>query len=751
MERAERSLGTHPRYQFGPFLIEVGERVLRRDGHPVALTPKTFDLLAALLERPGQLISKDELLEKVWPGTFVEESNLAYNVFALRKALGDTAENSQYIETVPKRGYRFTAAVTPADTETTILPFRHPPARSHTAVERTPDPYEVPVEATPRPGQAPPLRFSASRWLWLAVASALVAAVSFAALKQRAPTDAEPPRALPLTSLPGVVRSPSLSPDGSYVVFTWNGPKKDNPDLYVQQIGVSAPPFRLTSDPGNDYSASWSPDGRTIAFLRRGPAGRSEVWRIAPLGGVERKVTDIQPRLAFFRPASIGWCPDSTCLLVTDTTGPGKPDAIFVVPLETGGKRQLTYPEGLVMDADPAVSPDGRSLVFRRDTTPFSGEFFRLSLNGRMDSEGNAVRLTPMLYAGKAVWIPDSREILFSARGGLWRLDTSNGGTPTRLPFIGQDGMTPVVSRAANGRRRLVYVRSFADMNVWRVDTSRAGAPAASQPAVAIASTRSDGLPNLAPDGRRVVFLSDRSGEFEFWVSDPNGSKAFQLTSMSILPGYAKWSPDGTLIAFHGDPAGRPDVLVVPAGGGEPRVITAGTPGGAYPSFSRDGQWIYFAAGLHKGESRIWKMPVAGGTPVQVTNNAAAIAIESYDGDLYYVDSVDKPGSVWRLPVGGGVPAKVVEGIVLGNFDVVEGGLYYIDRVGREPGTFFSDKPNGETQLRYFDFYTSRSSTVAEHLGSVGFGLTATRDGRTVLFSRVDSSIDELVVVEDFR
>jgi hypothetical protein len=134
-----------------------------------------------------------------------------------------------------------------------------------------------------------------------------------------------------------------------------------------------------------------------------------------------------------------------------------------------------------------------------------------------------------------------------------------------------------------------------------------------------------------------------------------------------------------------------------------------------------------------------------------VTNNAAAIAIESYDGDLYYVDSVDKPGSVWRLPVGGGVPAKVVEGIVLGNFDVVEGGLYYIDRVGREPGTFFSDKPDGETQLRYFDFYTSRSSTVAEHLGSVGFGLTATRDGRTVLFSRVDSSIDELVVVEDFR
>ena len=90
--------------QFGPFLIDVRERVVRRDGRPVPLTPKAFDVLAALVEQPGRLISKEELLQKVWPDTFVEESNLAYNVFALRKALGDTAENGQYIETIPKRG-----------------------------------------------------------------------------------------------------------------------------------------------------------------------------------------------------------------------------------------------------------------------------------------------------------------------------------------------------------------------------------------------------------------------------------------------------------------------------------------------------------------------------------------------------------------------------------------------------------------------------------------------------------------------
>ena len=100
-----------PPQQFGPFVFDAQERVLRRDGAPVPLTPKGFDLLEAFLEHPGRLLSKDELLERVWPDIYVEESNLAYHVFGLRKALGDTAENGRYIETVPKRGYRFTAAV----------------------------------------------------------------------------------------------------------------------------------------------------------------------------------------------------------------------------------------------------------------------------------------------------------------------------------------------------------------------------------------------------------------------------------------------------------------------------------------------------------------------------------------------------------------------------------------------------------------------------------------------------------------
>jgi len=581
-------------------------------------------------------------------------------------------------------------------------------------------------------------------------AAVLVGGSSVAWRWWRASPDPDPPRAVPLTSVQGVVHSPSLSPDGNYVVFTWSGPNRDNFDIYVQQIGAGSP-HRLTHHPGNDHSPSWSPDGRTIAFMRRASAGlQSEVWRIAPLGGVERKVAEIQPRLGSFQPSSLAWCPDSTCVLVTDSPGPDQADAVFAIAIDTGEKRQLTRPHGLVRDADAAISPDGRHLIFRRDTTPCSGQFIRVSLDAGFVPDGEPVPLTEMLSAGRAAWTPDGREILFGSRGALWRLSAMNGGTPARLAFVGQDGLSPAVARTADRRQRLVYVRSLTDVNVWRLTSPAPGAPASSPSAIAVASTRVDAIANLSPDARQLAFLSNRSGDSQIWVARHDGADAFQLTSLAFrsTPGFPRWSPDGRLIAFHGDPDGRPEVFLVPAAGGRPRMLIKDA---AYPTFSRDGQWIYAASARENGELRICKIPARGGELVQVTNNTGTLAIESYDGDLYYVDATDRPGSLWRLAAAGGPVDKIVSGIILGNFDVAEGGVYYIDRVSGEASGFSTDRPGGETRLQYFDFSTQQSTTVAVNLGIVGFGLSVTRDGREVFYSRVDSSLDELMVVDDFR
>ncbi len=98
-------------YEFGPFRLDVTERQLFRNGRPVSLTPKAYETLLLLVERSGRVLTKDELMRAIWPDTFVEEANLAHNISLLRKALGETPDEQQYIQTIPRRGYRFIAEV----------------------------------------------------------------------------------------------------------------------------------------------------------------------------------------------------------------------------------------------------------------------------------------------------------------------------------------------------------------------------------------------------------------------------------------------------------------------------------------------------------------------------------------------------------------------------------------------------------------------------------------------------------------
>jgi hypothetical protein len=103
------------------------------------------------------------------------------------------------------------------------------------------------------------------------------------------------------------------------------------------------------------------------------------------------------------------------------------------------------------------------------------------------------------------------------------------------------------------------------------------------------------------------------------------------------------------------------------------------------------------------------------------------------------------------MPTSGGVPVKVLEGVVLANFVVLEKGIYYIDRPSGEGGIYWFDLPSGETRLQYFDLATGKSTTVARNLGNVGIPLTASADGRTILYDRMDASVDDLMLVENFR
>jgi Tol biopolymer transport system component len=722
----------------------------------VELRPKPFQVLVYLVERHGRLVSKSELIGAVWPDVAVMDNTVAQCLVEIRRALDDDAQ--QLIRTVARRGYVFAAAVTT-------------PLQEFAVAAAGPEPATGPLQRMP-PSQSM-LSAGLSRWRRIISAASLLSSLIAIALLGslawriwRAPANSEPSRAVPLNSLPGMQRYPSFSPDGNHVAFTWTGATQDNQDVYVQQIG-SGSPLRLTADPRIDYNPVWSPDGRWIAFLRRKwEAGTSELRLIAPLGGPERKLAEIRVRDTYYiSPPYQAWCPHSECLLVTDSPGEGKPPALFLVSVDTGEKRPLTYPQfPAIGDSNPAISPDGSWLVFRRQTSLEGGELYALPLQGgpasalsvsavKMPAKTGLRQLTPAAMDAKyPTWMPDGKEILFAARGTLWRLVISGNNRPARLPFAGEDGIMPAVSGIPAGQaRRLIYAHTLQDTNIWRLDFSAPGAAATAPPVVAISATTMDSTPQLSPDGRRVAFASDRSGRWEIWLADPDGANAVQLTSMGAISGAPYWSPDGDRIVFQSNPEGQYEVYVIPVAGGRPRNLTSHPATDARPSFSRDGRWIYFGSNRNRYR-QIWKIPSSGGNASQVTNNAGFAAFESPDGAyLYYNETMEKPSPLWCQPVSGGVPVKVLEGVVRAAFTILDTGIYYIDRPSGEGGLLYTDQPSGETRLEYFDLATRRIKTVARNLGNVFLGLTASKDGHMILYSRVDFSMDDLMVVEKFR
>ena len=251
-----------------------------------------------------------------------------------------------------------------------------------------------------------------------------------------------------------------------------------------------------------------------------------------------------------------------------------------------------------------------------------------------------------------------------------------------------------------------------------------------------------------------MAITSDRSGTWEIWLTDPDGSNAVQLTSMAaVAAGYPHWSPDGQQIVFHSNADGQWEVYSVPAAGGKPRNLTSHQAHDAMPSFSGDGKWVYFnSARTGEQHQSIWKVPASGGGALQVTTAAGYAPQESPDGEsIYYVEAIDKPSALWRVANSGGTAVKVLDGVLQANFAVLSGGIYYIDQPSGGSGTHYVDQPAGETRLRYFDFATRRVTTVAANLGSVDLPITVSPDGRTILFPRLDATTNDLMLVSGFR
>jgi len=740
-------------YEFGPFRLDTGERVLLREGQLVPLTPKSFETLIVLVESGGRIIDKEELLTKIWPDTFVEEVSLAKKISLLRKTLGEDFAH-QYIETFPRRGYRFVAEVREVWEETPAQAVNRNGQNGSEGARAGELAAESGLETT-TPLRSPAYisdqgsrRSLAGRLGWPAALLAVGLLAGFVVWQfafRSAPLASKPPlNAVPLTSFQGRETQAAFSPDGKQIAFTWNGPQGDNPDIYVKLIDAETP-LRLTTDAAADTKPVWSPDGRYIAFLRQSADG-SAFYLIPALGGAERKLADVLPYQVPGDGNSPYYSPDGKSLAIPDRHLAEEPLSLFLLSIETGERRRLTLaPAGSLGDYYPAFSPDGKRLAFVRAPRWSTDDLYVLPLAG-----GEPRRLTfdNLTITGLA-WTPDSREIMFTSRRGgstrhLWRV-AADGGTPERVDTVGADVLSPALSPQGN---RLAYTQAFDDINIWRIELDAVGKVKAQREL--IASTFSDHGPDYSPDGRQIVFASGRSGYNAIWVCESDGSKPRLLYSCGpYVTGSPRWSPDGRWIVFDSRSCvaganGNPDIYLISADGGQPRRLTDGPAEDVVPSWTRDGRWIYFGSN-RGGNMQIWKLPVAGGQPVQITTQGGYEAFESTDGQYLYYTKGRGLAGLWRMPVAGGKEELVT--------DHHQAGLWRYWRVTAQ-GIYFSTATAAGSLLEFYNFATKQISEVARlERGAERYvpGLAVSPDGRSLLYCRMDHSGSDIMMVENFR
>jgi Tol biopolymer transport system component/serine/threonine protein kinase len=555
--------------------------------------------------------------------------------------------------------------------------------------------------------------------------------------RQRSARPGESLIPIPLTAYPGWEDAPSFSPDGTQVAFRWcrGGLHKDC-DIYIKQIGVE-PPVRLTSDPADDFSPAWSPDGNFIAFLRVLFPNRSSLLVIPQRGGQERVLGELG--FDYTMGTSLAWTPDSKWLAYPAPESSREPPPLILLNVATGERRRLIESGGYC----PAFSADGRNLAFSQRET----DICLLRLAEGYVPQGTPERLLSVsdLWPG-IEWMPDGSEIVFTRglflNGNLWRVTALASARPRRVTLASEGSIFPTVSR--HGNRLAFTVRKF-DTNIWRVDLGKQNPEPGARERL-IYSTRQELWPRYSPDGRRIAFLSDRSGANEAWVCNSDGSNAVQLTSCGNVANGPRWSPDGQKIGLAIADARYQHIYVISANGGFPRRLTRETAVvDKWPCWSRDGQWIYFSS-HRSGMCEIWKMSATGENPIQITPDGEErdVPQESPDGKFlyYWKPSVSSVWSVWRMPVGGGEEAKVLDSVnPVGAFIVRGQGIY-----------FFAPADVGSpSDICLYDFATGKARKILTIEQGISAYIDVSDDGRMILYPQIDEAGSDLMLVENFR
>jgi serine/threonine protein kinase len=561
-------------------------------------------------------------------------------------------------------------------------------------------------------------------------------------------------QSVPLDSEPASETAPAFSPDGGSVVYASDLGSPGIHHILTRRVagfgsggGEPSQAHTLTSTLQDDTNPVWSPDGSRIAFLRVINSETLQAIVMPSGGGPEHLIAS----LPGFRPAArkyLTWTPDGEALIAADRLKAGFALRLYRFPLSGAAAQPITDGPEAAQDVSPAFSPDGRWLAFLRWE---NGATYGLWVVPQRGGKPKLLVTNPVPITTFA-WKPDSRTIVYG--GG-----PMSTGELTQVTIDGHHALAPFalegppdqITVSPHGGR-LAYVLQNLDANIWRLSLDPGSQKISPHPEKLFASVREEMDPAFSPDGKSIAFVSNRSGRWNLWTGNADGTGLRELAAQSLLPFHPAWSPDGRKIAFDSAAFGKGEIWVINAGGGHPWRLVA-MPGGAQvPSWSWDGNRVLFYTNA-EGSRQIWQVAATGGAPVQLTHGGSYDPSESPDGHYLYYGSVLSPG-IWRIPLPprlpDGSPANKSEELIRETLPVSGHRFWALGR----GGIYFVDAQQTPAVLKFVDLASRKVAVLAmlpKAPAKFTRGLSISPDGRYALYCEDDVDRYEIRVLENFR
>ncbi len=540
LEHAEGS-----KFRFGVFELDIPSGELRKAGTRIKLQDQPLRVLSVLLNHPGKVITREDFRQALWPSdTFVDfEHGLSVAVNKLRQALADDPESPRFIETIPRRGYRFIAPV-----EGVCVP-------GATDLNQHPAPHDLGAESGPKRA----LRTRIVQNMGVLSGVALIAGMAFF-LYRRAltPNPAKQRTLTRLTFDDGLQIGATWSPDGRFIAYSSDRGGKF--DIWVQQVSGGAP-IQITKGPSANWQPDWSPDGRYIAY--RSEVGDGGLYLIPALGGAEsaRKIAAFgyYPR----------WSPDGSQLLFRTTQYLGM-NRFYIVGPDGGQPREVLteFPAEHEETLSAAWYPDGKRVSVWVVNADWGPDFWTVPLQG-----GPVVKSTFLPEVAKQLgevalqgiveqtmdftfsWAPSGRAIYcaqtFRGALNLWKLTVA----PSAMLVTGIERLTigPGPDRELALSRdgsRLAFTAEVQNIRAWAYPFDANGGKVKGPGQPVTPAGMSTWRHSISPDGRNLAFSGNYAGRSQLWKRSLDDTSMAPLLDDDYIRDDPRWSRDGKRLLY---------------------------------------------------------------------------------------------------------------------------------------------------------------------------------------------------------